>query len=267
MPVHPTAIIAKGAEIDATADVGPLCSIGPKVKLGPQVRLMSHVVVAGRTTIGARCVVHPFAVIGGDPQDKKYTGEDGRLVIGEDTVLREGVTVNIGTQGGLMETRIGSDCLLMAYSHVAHDCCIGDGVILANGVALAGHVSIGEQAILGGLSAVHQFCRVGRYAFIGGGSMIAQDVPPFCVAQGDRAELAGINVVGLKRASWRAETVRALHQAYRCIFVDSQTQAAGLQQALSQFAAVDHDCAQLCQFISDSQRGVCHARRVQHRGT
>ena len=262
MSVHPTALVAAGAAVDASAEIGPFCSVAAGARLGAGVRLHSHVVIADNTTLEAGCVVHPFAVLGGVPQDKKYRDEPGRLVVGAQTVVREGVTANIGTSGGSMETRIGRGCLLMAYAHVAHDCCLGDAVILANGVSLAGHVQVDDHAILGGLAAVHQFCRIGTRAFIGGGAMVAADVPPFCVAQGDRAQLAGLNLVGLKRALVARPALGALHRLYRCIFHDAATLAAGLERARGSDWLQVPEAAQLFAFVADrSARGVAAPRR------
>ena len=206
--------------------------------MGPQTVLKSHVVVENHTTIGARNLIHPFCVIGGSPQDKKYGGEEASLVVGNDNVFRESVTLNIGTAAGNMQTVLGNQCLLMAYAHVAHDCIIGNNVILANGVALAGHVELQDNAILGGLAAVHQFCRVGRFAFIGGGAMVAQDVPPFCVAQGDRATVAALNVVGLRRSGWPRSTVQKVHQAMRVLFFGGLPRKEALDQVEAEHSEV-----------------------------
>ena len=262
MSIHPSAQVAAGAQVDPSAEVGPFCVVGPQVRLGSRVQLLAHVVVAGHTELGADCRVHPFASLGGPPQDKKYRDEPGRLMIGAGTVIREGVTCNIGTAGGEMETRIGPGCLLMAYAHVAHDCRLGQQVVLANSVSLAGHVQVGDFVIMGGLAAVHQFCRIGDHAFIGGGAMVANDVPPYCIAQGDRAELAGLNVVGLKRAALPHATLMALHRTYARIFRGAASRAAGLATALAApemaLPEVAHLCAQVAQ---PSRRGVAASRR------
>ena len=262
MPIHPTAVIHKGAEIDATADIGPFCIVGSRVKIGPRTRLLAHVVVSNHATLGADNVIHPFACVGGVPQDLKYAGEPGRLLVGNNNIIRENVTLNIGTQAGAMQTTVGSGCLLMAYAHVAHDCTLDDGVILANGVALAGHVRLGEKAIVGGVAAIHQFCHIGRLAFVGGGAMVAQDIPPFCIAQGDRATLAGLNTVGLRRSSWPHSRIQAVRAAFGALFGGAQPRAAALAQVEQNLAPETPEVAELCAFVRASERGVPSARRA-----
>jgi UDP-N-acetylglucosamine acyltransferase len=260
MAIHPTAIVHKGAEIDPSADVGPFCIVGPRVKIGPKTRLISHVVVDNDTTMGAGNIVHPFAVVGGVPQDLKFKGEPARLILGDNNVIREGVTLNIGTEAGAMETRIGSGCLLMAYAHVAHDCVLGNRVILANNAALAGHVHVADNVISGGLVGVHQFCRIGRNAFLAGGAMVAQDVPPFCIAQGDRAMLASINVVGLKRAGLNREQIMAVRQAFKQLFQGGSTRLAALEQVEAGIAKTNPLVKEMADFVRSSERGVCPPR-------
>jgi UDP-N-acetylglucosamine acyltransferase len=260
MPIHATAVVASQARIDPTADIGPYCVIGPHVTIGAHTRLLAHVVVDHRTTLGAHNVVHPFATLGGPPQDLKYAGEPAELVVGDHNVIRENVTLNIGTRHGRMRTEVGSHCLLMAYAHVAHDCLIGDHVILANSVGLAGHVDIDDRAIVGGLAAVHQHCRVGRLAFVGGGSMVAQDVLPFCTAQGDRALLAGPNVVGLRRAGWDPTRIRGLRRALRDLFETGRSRQRALALLEETHALESDDIAELCRFVRSAQRGVCALR-------
>lgn len=262
MPIHPSAIVHPGAEIDPTAEIGPFCTVGPRVVIGPHTRLLSHVVVDNATTLGSHNTVYPFATVGSAPQDLKFRGEPARLVIGDHNVIREGATLNIGTEGGHMETRIGSHCLIMAYSHVAHDCRLGDRVILSNAVALAGHVDIGDGVIMGGLVGVHQFCRIGERAFLAGGAMVAQDVPPFCIAQGDRAQLVGLNIVGLKRSGWTRAQLRVVREAYAMLFLRRQGTYADAIAHCEQVLAQSCDkVAQLCAFVRASERGVCHALR------
>ena len=194
--VHATAVVDTQAKLGADVFVGPFCMVGPEVTLDEGVVLHSHVVVAGRTRIGARTQIFPFASIGHPPQDLKYAGEPSELVIGADNRIREQVTMNPGTQGGGMVTRIGDRCLFMVGAHVAHDCQLGNGVIMANNATLAGHVTVGDNAIIGGLSAVHQFVRIGRNAMIGGMSGVEHDVIPFGLVLGDRARLSGLNIIG-----------------------------------------------------------------------
>lgn len=260
--IHPTAIIAAGAEVAGDAEVGPFCVIGPHVKLGAGSRLLSHVVVDGHTTIGRNNIIHPFAGVGTLPQDLKFKGEPARLVIGDNNVIREGVTLNIGTEAGSMETRIGNGCLFMANSHVAHDCVIGDHVVMANCVGVAGHVDIGDHVIIGGLAAIHQFCRIGRNAFVAGGGMVAQDIPPFCIAQGDRAQLVGINVVGLKRTGWERQRIGGVRQAFKQIFQTGSTRLLSLERAEKDLAHDNADVREMTEFIRTATRGVCPPRVV-----
>ena len=221
--IHPTAVIDPAAEIGAGVTIGPYCVIGPNVKLGEAVVLQSHVVVDGNTEIGARTKIYPFASVGTPPQDLKFRGEPSRLVVGSDTVIREHVTMNPGTEGGGMLTSVGDRCLFMVGAHVAHDCRVGNDVILANNATLAGHVSIGDFAILGGLCALHQWVRVGAHAFVGGMSGVENDVIPFGSVIGNRAHLGGLNIVGLKRQGFPREQIHALRKAYRMLFADEGT--------------------------------------------
>jgi UDP-N-acetylglucosamine acyltransferase len=216
--VHPTAVVSPSAQIGAGVKIGPYSVIGDDVVLRDGVELISHVVVAGRTEIGSNTRIFPFASIGHQPQDLKYNGEPSRLIIGERCVIRENVTINPGTLGGGMETRVGDDCLLMASSHVAHDCKIGNHVVLANYVGVAGHANIGDYVTFGGTCVVHQFVRIGAHAFIGAQSMVDADVIPYGMAVGNRARLAGLNLVGLRRRKFDREVIHTLRAAYRMIF-------------------------------------------------
>ncbi|MBT2132106.1 acyl-ACP--UDP-N-acetylglucosamine O-acyltransferase [Aliiroseovarius lamellibrachiae] len=212
--VHASAIIDEGATIGANCDIGPLCTVGPDVKLGDGVVLKSHVVVTGDTEIGDETIVFPFSVIGEIPQDLKFSGEDTKLVIGKRNRIREHVTMNTGTAGGGYVTRVGDDGLFMAGCHVAHDAQIGDNVILVNNVAVAGHVVIEDDVIVGGLSGIHQWVRIGRGAIIGALSMVTADVLPYALVQGPRAELDGLNLVGLKRRGVARSDITALRAAF-----------------------------------------------------
>ena len=216
--VHPTAVVSPNARIGEEVKIGPYSVIGDDVVLHEGVELVSHVAISGRTEIGKNTTIYPFSSIGHRPQDLKYHGEKSRLVIGERCVIRENVTINPGTEGGGMETRIGNDCLLMASSHIAHDCKVGNNVILANYVGLAGHCQVGDFVIFGGICGVHQFVRVGDHAFIGAQSMIDADVIPYGMAVGNRARLAGLNLVGLKRRKFDREAIHSLRAAYRMLF-------------------------------------------------
>jgi UDP-N-acetylglucosamine acyltransferase len=218
MTIHPTAIIADGARMGEGVSIGPYSVVGPDVVLGDGATLHSHVVVTGHTAIGRRVTVYPFASLGHAPQDLKYRGEASRLEIGDDTVVREHVTMNPGTAGGAMVTRDGARCLVMVGSHIAHDCVIGDNVILVNNATLAGHVRIADNVIVGGLSAIHQWVRIGEGAFVGGMTGVENDVIPFGTVIGNRASLGGLNLVGLRRANHPREAIHDLRAAYKLLF-------------------------------------------------
>lgn len=220
MNIHKTAIISEGAQIASDVEIGPYCVIGPNVKIASGVRLLSHICIDGHTFIDQGTKIFPFASIGYIPQDLKYNGEASTVHIGKNCTIREYVTIHPGTKHGIMKTVIGDNCLLMISVHVAHDCVIGNNVIIANNATLAGHVNIGDHTILGGMSAYHQFIRVGSYAIIGGGSMVAEDVIPFGNVKGDRAYLNGINIVGMRRRNFDRNTIGALREAFRRIFLD-----------------------------------------------
>lgn len=232
--VHPTAIIASGARLGAGVRIGPYCMVGKNVTLGDNVELVSHVVVEGQTTIGAGTRIFPFASIGHQPQDLKYHGEESRLEIGERCTIRESVTINPGTEGGGMLTKVGNDCLLMACSHVAHDCIVGNNVVLANYVGIAGHSVIGDYVGFGGMCAVRQFVHIGPYAFIGAHSMIDADVIPYGLAVGNRAKLR-LNLVGLKRRGFEQDSINALRAAYRTMFSNEGTLRARVEDAAKAF--------------------------------
>ena len=258
--IHPTAIVEPGARLAHDVRIGPYSLIGPEVALESGVEVHGHVVVAGRTTIGANSRIFPFASIGNPPQDLKYKGEPSALVIGRNNTIREHVTVNPGTAGGGMLTQIGDDCLLMVGTHVAHDCRIGDHVIMANNATLGGHVVIGDYVILGGLSAVHQFVRIGQHAMVGGMSGVENDVIPYGSVLGNRAQLSGLNVVGLKRRGFSREEVQTLRTAYRLLFAEEGTMAERLQDVAQMFAD-SPPVMDIVEFIrSDSTRAICHPR-------
>lgn len=216
--IHPTAIVGAGAKIGDGVSIGPYSIVGDDVELGAEVELVSHVCIAGFTSLGANSKVFPFASIGHQPQDLKYHGEASCLKIGANCTIRENVTINPGTEGGGMLTTIGDDCLFMANSHVAHDCKVGNNVILANAASLAGHTIIDDFVTIGGLCAVYQFVHVGPHAFIGAHSMVDGDVIPYGMALGNRAKLAGLNLVGLKRRKFSRADIQTLRTAYRMIF-------------------------------------------------
>lgn len=226
--VHTLACVHPAAQIADNVEIGPFCVIGAEVHIAGGCRLISHVHVEGRTRLGARTVVYPHAVLGTAPQSVSYRGEPTELIIGEDCQIRESVTMNIGTQGGGV-TRVGNGGFFMAYSHVAHDCIVGDDVVLANSATLAGHCEIGDNVFIGGLSAVHQFTRIGAHAMIGGVSGIRGDVIPFGIASGEHARMQGINVVGMKRRNFTAEAIAATRRAYRRLFFGAESLEARLE--------------------------------------
>jgi UDP-N-acetylglucosamine acyltransferase len=223
LAVHPLAAVDAEAILGEGVEVGPFAVIGPRVKLGHSVKVHPHAVITGRTEMGDGCEIYPFAAVGGAPQDKKYKGEDSQLVVGRNTIIREHVTMNGGTAGGDGVTRVGSHGLFLAGAHVAHDCQIGDHVILVNNATLAGHVTVENHAILSGLSAVHQWVRIGAFAFVGGMSGVENDVIPFGMVLGNRAALAGLNIVGLKRQGFDREQIHTLRKAYRLLFSQEGT--------------------------------------------
>jgi UDP-N-acetylglucosamine acyltransferase len=255
--IHPTAIIHPHASIGKDVQIGAYCIIGEHVTLADNVTLMSHICVDGRTHIGARTTIYPFASLGSAPQDLKYHGEAGELIIGTDNTIREHVTMNIGTEGGGMVTRIGNGGLFMVGVHIAHDCQLGNSVIMANNATLAGHVHVGDGAIIGGLAAVHQFVRIGDYAMIGGMSGVEADVIPYGSVVGERAHLAGLNLVGLKRRGVERESIHALRALYRHLFEQphsSLQHAAETQRADTDIAELRH----VIDFItSTSKRSFC----------
>ena len=236
--VHPTAIIEDGAKVGADVRVGPYCVVGSEVALGDGVELLSHVVVAGRTTIGPRTRIFPFASIGHQPQDLKYKGEPSTLAVGSDCLIREGVTMNPGTEGGGMQTVVGDRCAFLANSHVGHDCKVGDNVIFSNNVMLAGHVTVGDFVIIGGGAAVIQFARLGAHSFIGGMSALENDLIPYGMALGNRAYLSGLNIVGLQRRGFSRDDIHSLRRAYRALFADEGTLMERVADVEAEFA--DH---------------------------
>jgi len=255
--IHPTAIVDSNAEIGTDVKIGPYSVIGPDVKLAAGVEIMSHVVVAGRTSIGEATRVFPFTSLGHQPQDLKYGGEPSRLEIGARNVIREHVTMNPGTDGGGMLTRVGNDCLFMVGSHVAHDCMIGDHVILVNSATLGGHVSIDEWAIIGGLAAVHQFVRIGKHSMVGGKTGVEHDVIPYGTVMGNRARLEGLNLVGLKRRGFSRDLIHDIRKAYRMIFAVEGTMAERLQDVIEDFSD-NEPVMDIVSFIqSDSSRRIC----------
>lgn len=259
--IHPTAIVEDGAELGEGVKIGPYCIVGPEVKLGDGVELISHVVVAGVTTVGANTRIFPFASIGHQPQDLKFKGEVSRLEIGCNNMIREHVTMNPGTEGGGLLTKVGNNCLFMMGAHVAHDCQVADNVILVNNATLAGHVEIDEFAIVGGLSAVHQFVRIGRHAMIGGMSGVENDIIPYGSVTGNRAHLQGLNLVGLKRRNFDRDTIHSLRSAYRLLFAQEGTMSERIEDVKELFAD-NEPVMEIVDFIkSESSRSICQPKQ------
>ncbi|MGZ3479756.1 MAG: acyl-ACP--UDP-N-acetylglucosamine O-acyltransferase [Myxococcaceae bacterium] len=255
MSVHPTAIVAPGARLHPSVEVGPYAVIGPSVELGAGTTVGPHAVIEGRTRIGERNRVFQFASVGAQPQDLKYAGEDSALEIGNENLIREFTTLHKGTTGGGGVTRIGDRNLFMAYSHVAHDCRVGSGCVFANGATLGGHVEVGDHAILGGLAAVHQFTRIGPHAFLAGGTMVVMDIPPFCMAQGDRAELVGVNGIGLARHGFTEEQITRVKEAYRILFRSKLPLEEAVERIRTEIGN-QTEIQAMVGFVTTSQRGL-----------
>ena len=257
--IHPTAIIHPSAEIGADCHIGPYCVIHAGVVLGDGCWLQNHVTVAGPTVVGPRNRFYAFGSIGQQTQDLKYAGEPTHLEIGSDNTFREFVTLNRGTAPGSY-TRIGSHNNLLAYCHVAHDCVIGSHVIFSNSTGLAGHVTVEDRVILGGMTAVHQFCRIGRHAMTGGVAKIVKDIPPFMIADGNPGVLRGLNQVGLERAGFSADDIRALKEAYKTLFMRGLPQSEALALVRTRHPLPD-SLRQLADFIEASERGITRGGR------
>ena len=253
--IHPSACVHPGAKLGKGVSVGPYCVVGEQVKIGAGTLLGNACFIDGHTQIGKRNKIYTGAVIGSDPQDLKYKGEKTKVYIGDDNIIREYVTINLGTvEKG--KTVIGSKNLLMAYSHVAHDCVIGDGVVVANAGTLAGHVSIEQRAIIGGMTAIHQFSRVGKLAIIGGCSKVIQDVPPFSMVDGHPAKVYGINSIGLKRANIAPKNITHLKNAFKILFKMKLSTSTALKRVKKEIPQ-DPYVTYLVEFIKSSKRGVC----------
>lgn len=251
--IHPTAVIEDGATLGEDVSVGPFAYIGAKVTIGEGTTVASHAVIEGKTTIGKHNRIFSHAAVGTIPQDLKFNGEDVALIIGDNNTIREFTLLNPGTKGGGSVTKIGNGNLLMGYVHLGHDVILGDNCILANGATLAGHVELGNHVVIGGLTPVHQFVHIGDYSMIGGASALAQDIPPYCLAEGNRAALRGLNLTGLRRTMER-EDINALKSAYRELF----EQGNPLQEVAQRlFETTESDkVKKLCEFIKTSKRGI-----------
>lgn len=262
--IHPTAIIAPSVKLAANVSVGPYCVIDGEVSIGEGTELKSHVAVSGHTSIGKNNTIFPFASLGHVPQDLKYKGEESRLTIGNNNVIREHVTMNPGTEGGGLLTSVGDHCLFMVGSHVAHDCRVGDHVIMANNATLGGHVEVGDHAIIGGLAAVHQFVRIGPFAIVGGMSGVEHDVIPFGSVMGERANLAGLNLVGMKRHNFSRDNIHALRNAYKMLFEDENgTLADRVAGVRKQYGGIP-EVEQMLAFMADKgSRSLCVPKQFQ----
>lgn len=258
--IHPTAIVAEGATLGRDVTIGPYCTVGPDVKLDDGVDLISHVVVGGDTQIGANTRIFPFASIGLEPQDKKFRGEKTRLIVGANNIVRESVTMHPGTVGGGGLTRVGNNGLFMVNAHIAHDCVIGDHVIMANNSVLGGHVVVGDYVILGGNSAIHQFVRIGRHAMIGGMSGSESDVIPYGSVMGLRDGLSGLNLIGLRRRGFTRDEIHALRTAYRLLFAEEGTLTERVNDVAEMYQHNDA-AMEIVEFIrADSARPICQPR-------
>jgi len=256
--IHPTALVEEGAVLGEGVTVGPFAHIGAKVTIGEGSEIAGHTVIAGKTTIGKHNRIFSHAAIGTIPQDLKYAGEESELIIGDNNTIREFTLLNPGTAGGGMITRIGNHNLLMGYVHLGHDVHLGNHCILANGATLAGHVELGDHVVIGGLTPIHQFVQIGDYAMIGGASALAQDVPPYCLAEGNRATLRGLNLTGLRRKMERTE-INALKSAYRELFEQGKPLQEVAQQLLE--AETSPAVQKLCLFVQASRRGIPFTRK------
>lgn len=254
--INETALVDPRAELDRDVEIGPYSIVGPRVRIGKGTRLKSHVVLDGNTSLGEGNLIFQFATVGSPPQDLKYRGEDSQLVIGNDNIIREFASLNPGTKGGGMVTRVGNRNLFMMYCHVAHDCTIGNHNIMANGATLGGHVVIEDYVIVGGLVGIHQFVKVGTGAILGAGSMVSKDIPPYCNATGDRAKLRGLNVEGLKRRGFDRTQIEALKKAYRIIFQSGLRTRDALKTVKSEMRG-SSEVDDLVRFIESSERGIC----------
>lgn len=256
MKIHPTAIISPDARLEEGVQVGPYSIIGPDVNIGKNTVIGPHVVIQEQTDIGEKCRISQFCSIGGDPQDLKFRGEKTRVVIGNNNTLKEYVTINRATTADIGVTIIGDNNLIMAYCHVAHNCKLGNNIIMANAANLAGHIHIDDFAIIGGLSGVHQFTRIGCHSIIGGASALAKDLPPYLMAAGNHAKLFGLNLVGLKRRGFKEENIKQLKQAYKILFRSSLL----LKTAAEKVRAEVEDTPELrtlLEFVEKSERGIC----------
>ena len=258
--VHPSAIVAPGVELGEGVQVGPYAIIEDHVSIGEGTRIDAHAVIKNYTRMGKNNHIHSHALVGGDPQDLKYHGEETWLELGDSNTIREFATLHRGTAGGGGITRVGSENLCMAYTHIAHDCQLGNGIVMSNGATLGGHVQVDDFAIIGGLSAVHQFCHIGLHAFVGGMTGVPQDLPPWMLAAGSRALVHGPNMVGLRRAGANREMVRAFKQAFRLVWRSELSRAEALETLEKEFSSMS-EVIDFIDFVRNSERGICPAEK------
>ncbi len=258
--IHPTAIVDAHVELGADVEIGPYCVIGPHVTIGDRTKLIANVFIETHTSIGKDCTVYPFAVLGAPPQDTSYKGEPTRLEIGDNNLIREHATLHRGTARGKSLTKVGSNCMIMGSCHVAHDCVVGDNVIMAQTATIGGHVKVGDWAFLGGLCGVHQHCRIGRHAFVGASALMTTDLIPYGSAIGNHAHLGGLNVVGLKRRGFTREKIHDLRAAYRLLFAEEGT----FQERIEDAAQIYADHAEVMEIVDfvrvDAARSLCMPR-------
>jgi len=258
MSIHPTAIIDKRAELDSGVSVGPFATIGPKVKIGKDTEIAGNVIITGNTTIGKNNRIYPFAFLGTDPQDVNYHGEDTRLEIGDENIIREYVTMSVATTKYDWVTKVGNRNFIMSYCHVAHDCEIGDITVLANTLNMSGHVRLEDGCVIGGIVGVHQFVTIGKFSFIGGLSRITQDVPPFLVTEGNHARVRCVNTVGLRRNSFDEQRIQAIEDAFKLLYLSDEPFSESLQE-LEHQPNITPDVEYLVQFFRNTAAG-CHGR-------
>ena len=252
---HSTSIVDENADIDKSVIIGPYCIIGPHVKIRKGTELKSNVIISGDTEIGECCIIYPFSVLGNPPQDLKFQGESSKLIIGNNNVIREHVTMNPGTDGGGLITKIGNNCLIMIGAHVAHDCILGNNIILANGVQVGGHVDIGDWVTVGGMTPIHQFTKIGCHSFIGGGYRIVQDIPPYILAMGEPLKYAGINSIGLRRRNFPPDVRDVIKKIYKIIF-KSKTNLSDSITLINHDYAKHKEANTIIDFIKNSNRGL-----------
>ncbi len=253
--IHPTALVSPGAQLGENVEIGAFSVIESSVVIGKNSQIFHHVSITGNTMIGDECKIFPFASLGSAPQDLKYQGQKSFVCIGKKNIIRESVTINPGTEEGTT-TEIGDSNLIMAYSHIAHNCIVGSNCVLANSATLAGHVTLGSRVIIGGLVAIHQFCRIGDFSIIGGCSKVVQDVPPYALCDGHPAFIYGLNLVGLRRAGINSETIKVLRRVYKILFFEGHTTKEGVEIVRSEFNSVPQ-IKQLIDFVTLSSRGIC----------